>query len=63
MSVEQAADFIQRFGNVGRTPEELLKERPTEEQLRQARETCVWHVDACFSVIRQHFGMEVRLDT
>lgn len=50
----RSAEFLNRYGNVGRNAEQLLKDPPTEAQLRMAADACHREVERAIEVIRLH---------
>jgi len=56
-NMTQAAELVHRYGNVGRTAEELIKTAPTEVQLDNAINRCHAEVHAAEQIIREYHKM------
>lgn len=56
-NIGQATELLYRHGNVGRTADDLLRNAPTDGQLKAAIQQCHAEVDAAEQLIRQHFKM------
>ena len=57
-NMSQAVELVHRYGNVGRTAEELIKAPPTESQLEMAIDRCHRDVNDAERIIRNYHKME-----
>lgn len=53
-SVNIAADFISKYGNVSNKKDELLNTKPTIAQLEMAKNMCLKEVEQAFALIKEH---------
>lgn len=63
--LDKACEFLFTYGNVGRTPADLLNTEPTQLQLRELRRTIEQHVDSAIRTVLDHFAgvrAGIRLD-
>lgn len=56
-TIDDAFDFIQRFGNVARDKTQLIETTPTVSQLENARDRCYAEVDRAFRLVSQFHGI------
>ena len=57
-NMTQAAELVHRYGNVGRTADDLIKGRPNESQLESAIDRCHREVNDAERIIREYHKME-----
>ena len=55
MNIAQATRILHNLGNVGRSPEDLLRMMPTDEQLQTAVDVAKRRIDAAAYVVKSHF--------
>ena len=58
LNEHQAADFIHRYGNVGRTAEDLLENLPSESELAGAETECLRRLQAAFRLMRNYHKLQ-----
>lgn len=54
INLAQSTVLIHRYGNVGKTPEGLLKEKPTPAQFAAAKECCLRTVEEAFQQLSEY---------